>query len=362
MTRKRKSSKETSKKKSSGFFRKVLISLFFILIIIGGGTVYFTYTAVYKPNIKLQGKENTFLYINTGSTFNEVLKTLVDSQIINNQSSFKWVAERKGYINKVKPGRYKIKKGMSNNELVNLLRSGVQEPVKLIFNEARTKNDFTEIISKQIEAEKISIEKLLEDNDFLNQYQVNNKNVLTLFIPNTYDFFWNTNAQQFIERMAEENNKFWTKERLKKAARLNLSKTEVSILASIVQQESKVVDEQPVVAGVYLNRLKKKMLLQADPTVIFAVGDFSIRRVLNTHLNYDSPYNTYKYLGLPPGPICMPYSNTIDAVLNSKPHNYLYFCAKADFSGRHSFASTLAQHNRNAEAFRKALNNKKIFK
>ncbi len=362
MTRKRKSSKETSKKKSSGFFRKVLISLFFILIIIGGGTVYFTYTAVYKPNIKLQGKENTFLYINTGSTFNEVLKTLVDSQIINNQSSFKWVAEHKGYINKVKPGRYKIKKGMSNNELVNLLRSGVQEPVKLIFNEARTKNDFTEIISKQIEAEKISIEKLLEDNDFLNQYQVNNKNVLTLFIPNTYDFFWNTNAQQFIERMAEENNKFWTKERLKKAARLNLSKTEVSILASIVQQESKVVDEQPVVAGVYLNRLKKKMLLQADPTVIFAVGDFSIRRVLNTHLNYDSPYNTYKYLGLPPGPICMPYSNTIDAVLNSKPHNYLYFCAKADFSGRHSFASTLAQHNRNAEAFRKALNNKKIFK
>jgi UPF0755 protein len=246
--------------------------------------------------------------------------------------------------------------------LVNLLRSGEQEPVKLVFNEARTKQDFLEVVNNQIEADKDELQSLMSDDDFLKEYGLNSKNVLTLFIPNTYEFYWNTSAHLFIDRMAKENEKFWTKNRIQKAQKLGLTKAEVSILASIVQQESRVVDEQPVIAGVYLNRIKKGMHLQADPTVIFAIGDFTIKRVLNVHLDFDSPYNTYKYAGLPPGPICLPYSTTIDAVLNRKPHNYIYFCAKEDFSGRHNFAANIAEHDRNAAKFRRALNARKIFK
>ncbi len=359
---KKKASKTNPKSKSSGFLRKVIVSSLLLIVIIGGGTAYYTYSRIYKPNVDTLGKEQTYIYIKTGSNFNDVLTILFDNSIIKNPSSFEWVAERKGYKNKVRPGKYKIKKNMSNNELINMLRSGNQEPVKLVFNEARTKNDFIEVIHKQIEADKEELKSLINDDDFLKDFGVNSKNVLTLFVPNTYELYWNTSAKQFIERMAKENVKFWSKNRTEKAKSLDLTKAEVSILASIVQQESRLVDEQPVIAGVYLNRLKKGMRLQADPTVIFAVGDFTIKRVLNVHLQYDSPYNTYKYAGLPPGPICMPYSTTIDAVLNRKAHSYIYFCAKEDFSGRHNFASNIAQHDRNAAAFRKALNTRKIFK
>jgi UPF0755 protein len=359
---KKKANKALTKSKSSGFLKKVAISLLLGIIVIGGGTAYYSYTKIYKPNVELFGKNQAYLYIKTGSRFEDVLANLVDNNIIKNASSFQWVAERKGYKNKIKPGKYKIKKNMSNNELVNLLRSGAQEPVKLVFNEARTKQDFLEVVNKQIEADKDELQNLINNDDFLKEYGLNSKNVLTLFIPNTYEFYWNTSAQQFIERMAKENDKFWTKTRIQKAQKQGLTKAEVSILASIVQQESRVVDEQPVIAGVYLNRIKKGMRLQADPTVIFAIGDFTIKRVLNVHLDYDSPYNTYKYAGLPPGPICLPYSTAIDAVLNRRVHNYIYFCAKEDFSGRHNFAANIAEHDRNAAKFRSALNARKIFK
>jgi UPF0755 protein len=359
---KKKSAKGATKGKSSGFLKKVIISSIVLFIVIGGATAYFSYTKIYKPNVELSGKEQAYLFIKTGSNFEDVLANLTEHHFIKNASSFQWVAERKGYKNKVKPGKYKIKKNMSNNELVNLLRSGEQEPVNLVFNEARTKQDFLEVIHNQIEADKEDLNQLINDDDFLKEFGVDSKNVMTLFVPNTYEFYWNTSANQFIERMAKEYDKFWTKNRIQKAQKLGLTKAEVSILASIVQQESRVVDEQPVIAGVYLNRLKKGMRLQADPTVIFAIGDFTIKRVLNEYLDYDSPYNTYKYAGLPPGPICLPYGTTIDAVLNRKAHSYIYFCAKEDFSGRHNFASNIAQHDRNAAAFRRALNARKIFK
>lgn len=359
---KKKASKAQTKSKSSGFLKKVVVSLLFGIIVIGGGTAYYSYTKIYKPNVELSGKNQAYLYIKTGSKFEDVLANLVDNNIIKNASSFQWVAERKGYKNKIKPGKYRINKNMSNNALVNLLRSGTQEPVKLVFNEARTKQDFLEVVNKQIEADKDELKNLINDDDFLKEYGLNSKNVLTLFIPNTYEFYWNTSAKQFIERMAKENDNFWTKARIQKAQKLSLTKAQVSILASIVQQESRVVDEQPVIAGVYLNRLKKGIRLQADPTVIFAIGDFTIKRVLNVHLEYDSPYNTYKYAGLPPGPICLPYSTAIDAVLNRKAHNYIYFCAKEDFSGRHNFAANIAEHDKNAAKFRRALNARKIFK
>ena len=359
---KKKASKATTKGKSSGFIKKVIIASILLILVLGGLTAYYSYTKIYKPNVDLLGKEQAYLYIKTGSNFEEVLANLTENHLIKNASSFQWVAEQKGYKNKVKPGKYKIKKNMSNNELINLLRSGEQEPVKLVFNEARTKHDFLEVIHTQIEADQDELNNLINDDEFLKDFGVNSKNVLTLFIPNTYEFYWNTSAEQFIERMAKEYNKFWTKDRIQKAQKLGLTKAEVSVLASIVQQESRVVDEQPVIAGVYLNRLKKGMRLQADPTVIFAIGDFTIKRVLNEYLDYDSPYNTYKYAGLPPGPICLPYSTTIDAVLNRKAHNYIYFCAKEDFSGRHNFAANIADHDRNAAAFRRALNARKIFK
>jgi UPF0755 protein len=359
---KKKVNKSGSKGKSSGFFKKVVIAFIIGIIVIGGGTAYYSYTKIYKPNVELFGKPQTYIYIKTGSNFDDVLANLVENKIIKNAASFQWVAERKGYKTKVKPGKYKIKKNMSNNELVNLLRSGAQEPVKLVFNEARTKQDFIEVVTKQIEADNNELQNLINNDDFLKEFGLNSKNVLSLFIPNTYEFYWNTSAQQFLERMAKENQKFWTKNRIQKAQKLGLTKAEVSTLASIVQQESRVVDEQPIIAGVYLNRLKKGMRLQADPTVIFAIGDFTIKRVLNVHLEFDSPYNTYKYAGLPPGPICLPYSSAIDAVLNKKTHNYIYFCAKEDFSGRHNFAANIAEHDRNAAKFRKALNARKIFK
>lgn len=350
-----------SKKSTSKFVKKLIIVSFILIFVIGGGTAYYSYTRIYKPNVITSSSENTYFFIKTGSNFEDVLTALTDSHLIRNMSSFKWVAERKGYINKVKPGRYKLKPNMNNNDLVNLLRSGEQEPVNLVFNEARTKEDFVEIIHKQIEADPEELIKLLNNNDFLKQYEVNNKNVLTLFIPNTYQIYWNTSASQFINKMFKEYQRFWNNNRIAKANKLGLSKAEVGILASIVQQESKIKDEQPVIAAVYYNRLKKRMLLQADPTVIYAIGDFNIRRVLSKHLSFDSPYNTYKYLGLPPGPICIPLGSTIDAVLNQPKHNYLYFCAKEDFSGRHNFASNLIEHQRNANAFRNALNKRKIF-
>jgi UPF0755 protein len=185
---------------------------------------------------------------------------------------------------------------------------------------------------------------------------------LAFFIPDSYDFYWNTTAKDFLSRIGSYYEKFWNAERKKSASVLNLSRGEVATLASIVQQESNYKPERPIIAGVYLNRLRKGMRLQADPTVVFAVGDFSIRRVLKEHLSYDSPYNTYLYAGLPPGPIALPARDAIDAVLKADKHNYLYFCAHADFSGKHAFAANLAEHDKNAAKFRKALNNRKIFR
>jgi UPF0755 protein len=203
---------------------------------------------------------------------------------------------------------------------------------------------------------------MLSSYDFASKYGFNEQTIMTMFIPNTYEFYWNTSADEFFERMADEYKKFWTDERKQKAKNIGLSQSEVSILASIVELETQKKDERPTVAGVYINRLKKKMLLQADPTVVFALGDFTINRVLKIHLETDSPYNTYKYSGLPPGPIYLPSISSIDAVLNFENHDYIYFCAKEDFSGYHNFAKTLAQHNENARKFQQALNKRKIWK
>lgn len=244
---------------------------------------------------------------------------------------------------------------MSNNELINLLRSGHQTPVNLVFNKLRIKSQLAGKVAKQLEADSTSIMHLINNPVFLTKYDLDTSNVMAVFIPNTYEFFWNTNAEQFFDRMYSEYQRFWTDTRKEKQRKTKLTPIEVVILASIVEEESNKNAEKPTISGVYLNRLKKQIPLQADPTIKFALGNFEIKRVLKKHLEVNSPYNTYKNRGLPPGPICLPSIATIDAVLNFENHKYLYFCAKDDFSGYHVFSNTLQQHNQNAIRYQKAL-------
>ena len=347
--------------KSGGNWKKVLAIVLVILVCLGGVSAWEFYSMIYRPNVEFKSDEKYF-YIPTGATFQEVANALVEEGILINQASFDWVAEQKNYKLNVKPGRYKLEHRMSNNELVNLLRSGEQNPVMITFNNVRFKEELAGKVAEYIEADSTSIISLLNDTDFANKYGFNTTTLFTLFLPNTYEFWWNTSAEEFVERMAAEYKKFWTAERKQKTNRLGLSQSEVSILASIVQKETNMADEKPVVAGVYLNRLQKGMLLQADPTLVYANRDFDARRVLNRHKKIDSPYNTYKYKGLPPGPICLPSPQSIDAVLNAKSHNYLYFCAKADGSGYHSFASTYREHLQNAREFQRELNRRKVYR
>lgn len=349
------------KKKSNGNWKKILAVVLVILVCLGGFSGWQFYSMIYTSNVGFTG-EDKYFYIPTGSEFQEVSNALVSDGILINQASFDWVAEQKNYKLNIKPGRYKLEAGMSNNQLVNLLRSGEQDPIKVTFNTVRFKEDLAGKVGAFIEADSTEIIDLLNDDAFVSKYGFNTTTFLTLFLPNTYEFWWNTSAEQFVDRMAKEYKKFWTADRKQKASALGLSQSEVSILASIVQKETNKNDEKPTVAGVYLNRLKKGMLLQADPTLVYANRDFTARRVLNRHKKIDSPYNTYKYKGLPPGPICLPSISSIDAVLNAKSHNYLYFCAKADGSGYHTFASTYSEHLKNAREFQRELNRRKVYR
>lgn len=348
-------------KKSSSVWKKFLIVTIVILTALGGFSAWQFYEMVYKSNVGFADNDKYF-YIPTGSNFQQVANALVEENIIRNQGSFDWVADQKNYKPNVKPGRYLLHSGMSNNDLVNLLRSGEQEPVQVTFNNVRFKEDLAGKVAKSIEADSTEIINLLNDGEFVAKYGFNTTTFLTLFLPNTYEFWWNTSAEEFVTRMTDEYKKYWTDDRKRKATALGLSQSEVSILASIVQKETNKNDEKPTVAGVYLNRLNKGMLLQADPTLVYANRDFTARRVLNKHKKIDSPYNTYMYKGLPPGPICLPSISSLDAVLNSKDHNYLFFCAKADNSGYHSFATTYSQHLKNAREFQRELNRRKVYR
>jgi len=262
----------------------------------------------------------------------------------------------------VKAGRYKLTPGMSNRKLIGNLRAGLQDPVKLRFANIRLKENLAGLLGKSFEADSAQFSAILNNEAVAEQYGFTKDNFFAMFIPNTYNIYWNTSPDKVIERLNEEYKKFWTAERKGKAEKQNLTPIEVSILASIVRGEALHNDEMPQIAGLYLNRLKKGMLLQADPTVIFANNDFTIRRVLNKHLTIDNPYNTYRYKGLPPGPITMAPIVAIDAVLNPAQHDYIYMCAKEDFSGYHAFATTVTEHLVNARKFQKALDDRNIKK
>lgn len=309
---------------------------------------------IFAANIKME-TEVAYIYIPNGSNYDDVVSILKESGYVIDIESFEQVSEWKKYSKKILAGRYEITDGMSNNELVNLLRSGKQTPVKLSFISVRSLDVFAGKVAVYIEADSTEIADLLYSNEIITKYGFNEKTFMSMFIPNTYEFYWNTSAEKFIERMAEEYKKFWSDSRKQKAAALGMSQSEVATLASIVESESQMNDERPTIAGVYINRINIGMLLQADPTVVYAVGDFTLRRVLKRHTKIDSPYNTYMYAGLPPGPICIPSVSSLDAVLNYEKHNYKYFCAKEDFSGYHNFASSLSQHNNNANKYHRAL-------
>jgi UPF0755 protein len=347
----------TKQTSSQGTFRKFMIALVILLFIALAGSLFFYYLRYFGPNVT---DKEEYLYIHTGENFDSVYKTIREKGIVKDTTTFSWAAHNMKYIARVKPGKYRLHKGMSNRKLINMLASGTQEPITLSFHNLRLKEQFAGFVSKKIEPDSASIIHLLDSTDFVQKYGFTTDNVYTVFIPNSYQVYWNTSPEKLFKRMYANYEKFWTPERKQKAAAINLSPIQVSVLASIVDGEALHDDEMPTIAGLYLNRLKKGMKLEADPTVIFAMNDFTIHRVLTRYLSYNSPYNTYMHTGLPPGPIMMPSVNAINAVLDYKPSDYIYMVAKEDFSGYHNFASNVAEHLVNAHKFQKALNDRNI--
>jgi UPF0755 protein len=331
-------------------------------LLFGGMYGFRTYKRMFIPNVDTGDKEFVYVYIPTGSSYDNVINVFDESGILVNTETFKWTCSRMGYPHSVKPGRYKVSHDISNRDLVAILRAGLQTPVRVTFNGFRTPQQLAQRISSQIEADSVAIVNAFLSDEIASQYGFTGQTFIAMFVPNTYEFFWNTGAKGFFDRMKREYETFWTQERDRKATEIGLSRVEVSTLASIVEEETIRADERPRVAGVFINRLRKRIPLQADPTIKYAHGDFTIRRILTRHLSIDSPYNTYKHPGLPPGPINAPSISSIDAVLNNEKHQYYYFCAKPDYSGYHAFAKTLAEHNRNAREYQKFLNRERIFR
>ncbi|MET2984401.1 endolytic transglycosylase MltG [Aureibaculum conchae] len=339
--------------------KKIIPSVIAIVLIVGSLIVYKFYGKIYSSNVK----EDIAVYIPTDASFDEVKEVI--KPVVNNMDSFIWVANQKNYPNVIKAGKYVIEKGMSNNALIDLLRSGKQTPLTLTFNNQDTLEKLAGRIASQIEPDSIQILNTLSDSEFLSKNKLTKAKVLGIFIPNSYEFYWNTSAKSFRDRMLKEYNRFWNDDRISKAKKLNMTKNNVMTLASIVQKETSKVSERPTVAGLYLNRLRDGWPLQADPTVIFALKqkhgqDYEVKRVLNDDLLIDSPYNTYKNASLPPAPIAMPDISSIDAVLNAEKHEYYYMCANVTDIGAHAFARTQAQHLRNARKYHDWLNKQGI--
>lgn len=341
--------------------KKIFLIFILVFSILLSSFSFYVYQVVKTPNL-LVGKEDSYLLIPTGATFKSVQDSLYDKNYVQDLVAFSLVAKFMNYDEQVKPGLYLLKKDMTNLEAIRLLNLGQQAAVNVTFHNIRLKSELAEKITNNLEMDASDFEKLLFDSSQAALYNFEPETFLTMFIPNTYEVYWNVSPEKLMERMHVEYEKFWTAERLAKAEKLDLTPVEVSVLASIVQAESIKTDESPTIAGVYLNRLDRGIALQADPTLVFAAGDFTIRRVLNVHKEIDSPYNTYKYAGLPPGPINLPSIASIDAVLNYQDHNYIYFCAKADFSGYHAFASSLTEHLRNARKYQQALNEANLYR
>ncbi|MGB3781313.1 MAG: endolytic transglycosylase MltG [Tunicatimonas sp.] len=333
---------------------KILVIVLLVFAVSFISFSFYAYQAVQTPNLLVEQPDRVLL-IPEGTTFKQLQKKLHDEDYVNDLLSFSVLAKLMKYDENIKPGRYLLRADMSNLSAVRLLRSGQQAPVNVTFNNVRLKHELAERLCENLQADAAELEALLNDEVVVAQYGFTTENVLGMFLPNTYEFFWTTTAPELLERMAQEYEKFWTTERRQQADSLGMTPVEVSILASIVESETNKPDEAPVVAGLYLNRLDRNIALEADPTLVFAAQDFTIKRVLNKHKEIDSPYNTYKYPGLPPGPIRIPSIGAVQAVLNHQDHNYIFMCAREDFSGYHNFATNLRTHNANARRYQRAL-------
>lgn len=344
------------------YIRKILFAVAVIGLLIFGGFTYYVYNAMFKSNTAFDN-DRAYIFVPTNATYSEIREQI--KPLLIDMNSFDAVAERKKYTTNPKAGKFEITKGMNNNEIINSIRSK-NLPIRLSFNNQENLKKLAGRVSQQIEADSISLYKAMTDSSFLKESGFTNVSALGMYIPNSYEFFWNTSAKEFCERMLKEYNRFWNDGRNAKAKEIGLVRDEVMTLASIVYEESKQTEEQPRIAGVYMNRLRIGMPLQADPTLKFAAYQLPqykntvIKRVLDVHKEIDSPYNTYKYAGLPPGLITMPDISAIDAVLNYEKHSYLYFAADAKRLGYHKFAKTLSQHNINAREYQRYLSSQGI--
>jgi UPF0755 protein len=334
-------------------FNKRLI-IFLVISVLGISLTFYAYQVVYTPNI-LVDQDDRLLIVEEGDSFKEVQDKIHEGQYAQDILSFSFLAKLMKYDKQVKPGRYLLKRNMSNLHAVRLLKSGAQEPVRITFNNVRLITELAEKITRNLGMTPEEFQAALTQFAMSNSHGFNSENVLVMFIPNTYEVYYNITPDALVKRMYGEYENFWNEEQNAKAKKIGLTPIEVSILASIVQAETIRDDEAPTIAGLYLNRLKQGIPLQADPTLKFAVGDFSLKRILNVHKEIDSPYNTYRYAGLPPGPINMPEIKSLKAVLDYVPSDFLYMCAKEDFSGRHNFTSNYQEHMNNAIRYQRAL-------
>jgi UPF0755 protein len=346
------SKRKTKKTKSKGIRMGILFMG--VLAFIAAGFSYFVFLS---SATKFKNDEVVLLIAEKNANKQFIKKEIEDNLHATHYTTFLALAEMTGYWKNIKPGRYVIEDGMGVFTLFRKLHNGSQDPIKITINKVRTRQDLANQLSKKLERTSNDFLRFMNSNDSLSYLGLTKETVFTLIIPNTYEIYWNTDPKAFFNKMNKEANKFWNDRRLDDVQRLGISKEEVITVASIVEEETNDNTEKPTIASVYLNRIKKGMPLGADPTVKFAVGDFAIKRVTLKHINStaSSPYNTYKNKGLPPGPICTPSVASIDAVLKGEKSDYLYFCAKADFSGSHSFAATAEEHFDNARKYRKAL-------
>lgn len=351
--------KKTKTKKTKRQKRyKILLIITGILLVVLIAAGVFLYGTIFQP---FSLSETVYIHINREKNYEEVVRQLKEEAGLPSEKIFRLLADKMNYPDLVKTGRYAIENGMTMPDVIRRLRSGHQAPVHLTFNNMRTVENLAGRISQQLMIDSLSLLNELKDPSNAGKMGFDEYSFVAMFIPNTYEVYWDTGIDNLLNRMKKEYDMFWNNERKEKSARIGLTPLQVSTLASIVEEEATYADEYPIVAGLYLNRLNRGMRLEADPTVKFAVGDFSLRRILYRHLEVESPYNTYKNSGLPPGPIRVPSIRAIEATLSPQENRYLFMCAKDDLSGRHNFATTHAEHARNAAAYQRALNARDIY-
>lgn len=339
--------------------KRNILWIIILLIVLAGaggaGTIYY-----YLFAKQFQISKTTYIYIDRDDNLDSVYHKIIRAGKPKSTFGFQYLAEKEHYGNEIRTGKYAINPDDNMRYLYRRLSMGYQTPVNLTVPSVRTLDRMVRAVSRQLMIDSVDIAKLISDSAYYTRMGYSKETLPSLFIPNTYEVYWNMSADAFMKRMQKEHAAFWNEERRKKAESIGLTPEEVSTLASIVEEETANGPEKPMVAGLYMNRLKKGMLLQADPTVKFGLQEFGLKRILFKHLEVDSPYNTYKYPGLPPGPIRIPSIQGLESVLNHAQHNYMYMCAKEDFSGTHNFAATLSQHMANARRYQQALNRRKI--